>query len=375
MINEQSSKDEVLQSVRINGTDLQHASKELRMDEEVVHAATIQNCCAFRHADESLKSNKDFALALLNSGHNIYSNLHLDLRDQYDIALAAVSKHGGALHFVKKELFNKALFLAAVKNDGMVLYLSNKCREGYQSEDVYNTDKEIVLAAVKENGLAISSACLALQGDREVISAAVNQNGHALYRLDLSIIRDKEKFILAAVKQCRHESCCSDSAFHPFLKSYIQLEDKINKLNDGTTKSNANAILNKVEELFLNHGFYKSGISVNNTSDLAEVLNKTHALICNPKTKEITDYQVFIQKALKSPYSGMQLLGKLMMALAVALVGAAIAMGVTGVGVLPAVAVGVLAVGLFSVGTRTVQQSTKHQNNLIEALKSNVIAP
>ena len=41
-------------------------------------------------------------------------------------------------------------------------------------------DREIVLAAVKQAGLALQHASAELQGDREVVLEAVKQNGWAL---------------------------------------------------------------------------------------------------------------------------------------------------------------------------------------------------
>jgi histidinol phosphatase-like PHP family hydrolase len=41
-------------------------------------------------------------------------------------------------------------------------------------------DKEVVLAAVKQNGLALEYASKELQNDREVVLAAVKQDGRAL---------------------------------------------------------------------------------------------------------------------------------------------------------------------------------------------------
>ena len=146
----------------------------------------------------------------------------------------------------------------------------------------------------------------------------------------------------------------ADKSLRPFLASYVKCSDEIKTLKKSKKTPNAETITH-AERLIdaIKDSFIKDTL---NLSELTHVLNKTHAFISNPKAKPAEDYQAFIQKALSSPLSGMQLLGKLMMALSVALVGAAIGMGVTGVGIIPAVGVGVLAVGLFSAGTYLVRK-------------------
>ena len=66
----------------------------------------------------------------------------------------------------------------------------------------------------------------------------------------------------------------------------------------------------------------------------------------------------------------MQLLGKLMMAIAVAVAGLSVAMGLTGVGVVSAISVGGIAVGLFSKGASLVQNAKKEEDNLVNTFTS-----
>jgi hypothetical protein len=82
--------------------------------------------------------------------------------------------------------------------------------------------------------------------------------------------------------------------------------------------------------------------------------------------KAINDYQSVIQDSLKCPRPGMRLLGKLMMALAVAgglLVGLGVAVAGS-VGALPAV--GVTALGMFSAGAYLVHKAKVDENELID---------
>jgi len=46
--------------------------------------------------------------------------------------------------------------------------------------EALRADREVVLAAVRQNGMALRFASAALQADREVVLAAVEQDGSAL---------------------------------------------------------------------------------------------------------------------------------------------------------------------------------------------------
>ena len=61
-------------------------------------------------------------------------------------------------------------------------------------------DCEIVLAAVKQNGLALDHAAVALQANREIVLVAVKQNGLALEYAAVELRADRE-IVLAAVLQ------------------------------------------------------------------------------------------------------------------------------------------------------------------------------
>ena len=61
-------------------------------------------------------------------------------------------------------------------------------------------DREIVLAAVAQDGCALHHAAAELRGDREVVLAAVAQNGNALRSAAAELKGDRE-FVLAAVAQ------------------------------------------------------------------------------------------------------------------------------------------------------------------------------
>ena len=96
----------VLVAVAQNGEALQFASPRLKDDEKVVRTATRQWGPAFQFASERLRGKKTFVLSLLQdstiSGFGVRRLLrHASepLRDDREVVLAAVSKHGFNLEF------------------------------------------------------------------------------------------------------------------------------------------------------------------------------------------------------------------------------------------------------------------------------------
>ena len=72
--------------------------------------------------------------------------------------------HGGDFN-------NRELVLAAVHQDGCALEFAS---------GTLRNDRELVLAAVHQDGCALEFASKALRNDREVVLAAVQQEGYAL---------------------------------------------------------------------------------------------------------------------------------------------------------------------------------------------------
>ena len=109
-----------------------------------------------------------------------------------DVVLAAVKQNGVALKFASEELRqDKEVVMAAVKQEEWALK--------YASEDLKG-DKEFMMAAVTQEGVALEYASEELQGDKEVVLAAVTQNGVALEYASEDLQGDKE-FMMAAVTQ------------------------------------------------------------------------------------------------------------------------------------------------------------------------------
>jgi hypothetical protein len=109
-----------------------------------------------------------------------------------DVVLAAVKQNGEALKFASEELQgDKGFMMAVVAQNGVALEFASEELQG---------DKEVVMAAVKQNGVALNYVSEELKADKEFMMAAVKQNRFALKYAPEELQGDKE-FVLAAVTQ------------------------------------------------------------------------------------------------------------------------------------------------------------------------------
>ena len=115
-----------------------------------------------------------------------------DLKRDREIVMAAVKQDFRALEFASDTLKrDRDILMAAVKQGGNALK--------FASEDLQK-DRKIVMAAVNQNGWALRFASDILQKDREIVMAAVNQNGWALRFASEEVQKDRE-IVMAAVKK------------------------------------------------------------------------------------------------------------------------------------------------------------------------------
>ena len=154
---------------------------------------------------------------------NILQHADKKLRGNKEIVLAAVRQNGEVLEYADKKLKNnKEVVLAAVTKDGSALRFADKKLKG---------DKKFVLAAVKKNGSALDYADDSLKKDKEVILVAVKNDGNALQYADKKLQGDKE-IVLAAIKselsfiQYAGDEVRSDKAF---MEKYITEEEIFEK--------------------------------------------------------------------------------------------------------------------------------------------------
>jgi hypothetical protein len=150
--------DVVLSVVKRNGMELEYASSDLIDNELIVLAAVEQNGLALQFASD-------------------------DQRENSEVIDSACTQNPLALEFVLDEVgeskTDRHFLLGLVKENGMVLQFIDGKEFRYSDEKLIYF--EVVLAAVKQNGLALEFAGdVKLDIYFEVALAAVKQNGDAI---------------------------------------------------------------------------------------------------------------------------------------------------------------------------------------------------
>jgi len=257
-----SNRTAVLKAVKHSGMSLRHAAPQLRADREIVLAAVEQQGTAVQFASDELRDDREIALAAVQQAGWALRHLSKELRGDRQVVLSAVSHSGWALADASADLRrDKTVVAAAIHQSSLAeefaLPTQSSCSDAEASMAVdshvhvavrrrtsnmapavdaegsggfissrfsncsrrelvelvracpmslrsvppeYRRDREIVLAAVQEEGAALQFADSTLRIDRGVVLSAVRQAGWALQFAAISLQADRE-IVMAAVKQ------------------------------------------------------------------------------------------------------------------------------------------------------------------------------
>ena len=135
------------------------------------------------------------------------------IKAEKEVLLAAVMQNGNALEFASRDLkSDKEVVLTAVMQYGLAL--------DFASDDL-KADNKVILAAVMQEGRALKYASKELKADKEVVLTAVMQYGLALKFASDDLKADKE-VVLASVKQDGWElQFASDDLKKGGLRAYM----------------------------------------------------------------------------------------------------------------------------------------------------------
>jgi Domain of unknown function (DUF4116) len=115
-----------------------------------------------------------------------------DARKNKEIVMAAVTQDGYALEYADESFKkDKDVVMAAVTQNGYALKYA---------DESFKKDKDVVMAAVTYDHSTLQYADRSLKRDKEFVMAAVTQNGYALEYADESLTKDKD-VVIAAVTQ------------------------------------------------------------------------------------------------------------------------------------------------------------------------------
>lgn len=190
-----SDRDFALITVRINGLCLRELNKKFRSDLEIVSEALETSGHIFRLIDNSLKNDRKLALKAVKRNGLLLEKLNKELLEDPEILLTAVSRYPEAATFIPAHfLKNREIAIASVRNNG--LFLKN-LKE-------FKSDPEVVLIAVKNNPEAIKFASRQIWGNKEIMLVVVSKSGillsHAIFATTVYKLNDDFDVVLAAVK-------------------------------------------------------------------------------------------------------------------------------------------------------------------------------
>ncbi len=189
------NRQEALALVKKDGRNLQLLSDKFKKDKEIVYQAIKQNPYeGLKYADESLKSDRELvSMAVFHNGGALCM-ADEDLRKDRELLLTAikVTKNPRFTLVCANKSFrkDKEVILALMQRDPVALTMADKSLK---------KDREVVLSSVKLAGYTLHAADDSFKKDRELVLKAVRQSGYALDYVDKSLKYDKE-IVLTALK-------------------------------------------------------------------------------------------------------------------------------------------------------------------------------
>jgi hypothetical protein len=156
-----------------NWTLLRYMSDSFRRDQKMVLNAVQMNGFAMQWAADELRRDRDFALRAVGASGTALYYCASHIQQDREVVLAAIRQNALALQFAAQHLrAERDFLLEAAKANGHVLM--------YIDEPALWLDKEIVLASVKQNGLAFQHVASKFKDDMQVMCTACKQNPRAL---------------------------------------------------------------------------------------------------------------------------------------------------------------------------------------------------
>lgn len=167
---QKADKNFVLDKVKKNGLELKWANVRLTRDRDVVEAAVQQNLLALEHASEKFRQDTEIVRASIkrDKGNWQYVGQVLGSDEQLSaFVLDCVKLEKLDLQDMPEKLRTRDVMLEAVKRNGLALRLA--------SEEL-RQDRQIVLEAVKRDGRAWQYASAELREDEVVLMEAVRRD-------------------------------------------------------------------------------------------------------------------------------------------------------------------------------------------------------
>ena len=210
-------------AVQMRGDRLQYASKQLRRhNKSLVLAAVTQDARVFEapYVFPWIYRNRDIVFVAVRQRGKYIEHADSSLRDDKELAMAAVQNDGCAIRFLSARLrhFRSVAVAALLQNV-----------DAFEHTRHFNGDKEIMLHVVSKCGWYFQFATDQLRDDRVVAAAAVGSNGYMLQyvsrrlRDDLEIVkiaiaRNSSVFKFASVRLRHHPEIIETFLLEPETK-------------------------------------------------------------------------------------------------------------------------------------------------------------
>lgn len=197
-----ADKEVVLEAVRSDNNLLYHISDELKAEKEIYIAALESDNGTFHveHAPDSLKADKEFILSIIQSykyGYDVLEHASDEIKSDKELILSIIQSYEygyDVFRYISDDLkedkdftieaikINPECFehiAGAFKDDkGIVLeYISNiKNKNECEIPEKYRTDKDVVLADLKNQGTLLGEAAeIGIDVDKELFLSILNR--------------------------------------------------------------------------------------------------------------------------------------------------------------------------------------------------------
>lgn len=199
-----SEKEEVIKEVMEFPLSLRNQLPIYQDDQEVVLAAITQDINALSYASFKLRSNQEF----LNKA------IKIDL---------------GAFNFVTsdKNIKNDRNFIATALNSNNKDIIEKACNWLFATDN-FKDDKDLILAAIKNNGSMLGKAGKEYKSDKEIVLSAIESNTKAVNFMDEKFFNDPEVMLSAFKKSSQPLAHEKDYNHYDLdFKMFPQLSDNL----------------------------------------------------------------------------------------------------------------------------------------------------
>ena len=189
------------EAIAIENSIMDYASKSLKdnMKLMAMYAEMANGNIAYARASQGLQYNKDFVMTCINNGLYLDRVKRIYERRDFNIGLAAISFNGNNISDACDELKkSKKISLFALKKGASLASLYN----------IFRDDKEVVMEAIKLDGINLLYASPRFREDSKMIALAVSSNGDSLKDLPKKYKADKN-LVIKAIKSSRQGSVFS----------------------------------------------------------------------------------------------------------------------------------------------------------------------